>query len=439
MNTSTSNLPTKRHKTVPIPESISYVPGYPKKLTLYRLEASPYWWVRYYAKRKIIRRTTKTTNKTEALDFAKNLFNEITLRLSNNQPLGHTSRFKSCAETFLKNMEAKASRGEITQETYRNAHYRLLKSVIPFFGSKELADIHYAQLEEYVNHLSHQVPKISLNTIKGYLQLVHQVMTVAAKHRLIPSIPHFPTVSAPDNPRGYFTVDEYRRMRHRARALVGKRFDVRKLTDEEGQELPTSYFELGASFEGRRVRIVTITRELYELIVFMVNSYIRPTDIKTMQNKHVEIVRNEHHYLRLRLPTTKKHADPIVTQTTAISAYERLIAHNKAQSWGTAPDDYVFFPNYENRANALKVLQRQFELLMSDLNYGKGPRGEDRTIYSLRHTCIMYRLMYGKGIDHLTLARNARTSPDMIDRFYGSQLSAEHNIALLQSRRTSER
>ena len=439
MSNSTSASAKKRHKTVPIPESISYVPGYPKKLTLYRLEASPYWWVRYFAKRKIIRRSTKTTNKTEALDFARTFFNEIALRLANNQPLGQTSRFKTCAEMLLTNMAAKVKRNEITEDTYKNARYRVLKGVVPYFGDKELADIHYAELEAYVNDLSHQEPPLSLSTIKGYLQLVHQVMTVAAKHRLIPSIPHFPTVSAPDNPRGYFTVDEYRRMRHRARALVGKRFDVRKLTDEEGQELPTSYFELGASFEGRRIRIVTITRELYELIVFMVNSYIRPTDIKTMQHKHVEIVRNEHHYLRLRLPTTKKHADPIVTQTTAISAYERLIAHNKAQGWKTDPDDYVFFPNYENRANALKVLQRQFDVLMSDLNYGKGPRGEDRTIYSLRHTCIMYRLMYGKGIDHLTLARNARTSPDMIDRFYGSQLSAEHNIALLQSRRTSEK
>jgi hypothetical protein len=64
-----------------------------------------------------------------------------------------------------------------------------------------------------------------------------------------------------------------------------------------------------------------------------------------------------------------------------------------------------------------------------------GNLGQKRTIYSLRHTAIMFRLLYGRGIDLLTLARNARTSVDMIERFYASNLTAEMNIELLQSRR----
>ena len=47
----------------------------------------------------------------------------------------------------------------------------------------------------------------------------------------------------------------------------------------------------------------------------------------------------------------------------------------------------------------------------------------------------MFRLLYGEGLDLLTLARNARTSPEMIDRFYARHLSAEMNIGLLQSKR----
>ncbi len=47
----------------------------------------------------------------------------------------------------------------------------------------------------------------------------------------------------------------------------------------------------------------------------------------------------------------------------------------------------------------------------------------------------MFRLLYGKGIDLLTLARNARTSVKMIEDFYASNLTAEMNIGLLQSRR----
>ena len=51
----------------------------------------------------------------------------------------------------------------------------------------------------------------------------------------------------------------------------------------------------------------------------------------------------------------------------------------------------------------------------------------------------MYRLMYGEGMDLLTLARNARTSTEMIDRFYASHLTGEMNIELLQSKRKKKR
>jgi hypothetical protein len=64
--------------------------------------------------------------------------------------------------------------------------------------------------------------------------------------------------------------------------------------------------------------------------------------------------------------------------------------------------------------------------------------GDARTIYSLRHTAIMYRLIFGVGINTLMLARNARTSVEMIDRFYAKPLTGEMNVAMLQSRRPRE-
>jgi ribosomal protein L31E len=38
-------------------------------------------------------------------------------------------------------------------------------------------------------------------------------------------------------------------------------------------------------------------------------------------------------------------------------------------------------------------------------------------------------------MDLLTLARNARTSVDMIDRFYAKHLTAEMNVDILHSKR----
>jgi hypothetical protein len=42
------------------------------------------------------------------------------------------------------------------------------------------------------------------------------------------------------------------------------------------------------------MRHVDMTWDLRFLIVFMVNSYIRPTDIKFIQHRHVDVVDRDH-------------------------------------------------------------------------------------------------------------------------------------------------
>jgi len=81
----------------------------------------------------------------------------------------------------------------------------------------------------------------------------------------------------------------------------------------------------------------------------------------------------------------------------------------------------------------LKWILREAGLSLQDAH------GQSRTLYSLRHTSITFRLLYGQGIDMLTLARNARTSVDMIENFYASTLSGEMNVSMLQSRREVRR
>jgi hypothetical protein len=80
-------------------------------------------------------------------------------------------------------------------------------------------------------------------------------------------------------------------------------------------------------------------------------------------------------------------------------------------------------------------MSANFNKVLVATNLKIGELGQARSLYSLRHTAIMFRLLYGKGIDLLTLARNARTSVKMIEDFYASNLTAEMNIALLQSKR----
>jgi hypothetical protein len=50
----------------------------------------------------------------------------------------------------------------------------------------------------------------------------------------------------------------------------------------------------------------------------------------------------------------------------------------------------------------------------------------------------MFRLTKGDQIDLLTLARNCRTSVQMIDKFYAKPLSAEMNVDLIQSNKRAK-
>ena len=167
----------------------------------------------------------------------------------------------------------------------------------------------------------------------------------------------------------------------------------------------------------------------------MVNGFMRPSDIFKIKHKHVEIVRREYEYLRLTLPETKRHKNQIVTLRPAVKVYERLKSFMEKRNLAE-PNDYLFLPTIKDRAIAGRLISQHFNKVLNAAGLKQGSLGQQRSLYSLRHTSIMFGLLYGNGIDLLTLARNARTSVQMIEKFYASNLTSEMNIGLIQSRRS---
>jgi len=88
----------------------------------------------------------------------------------------------------------------------------------------------------------------------------------------------------------------------------------------------------------------------------------------------------------------------------------------------------------ENRTYAYRHLTRQFDVLLEAIS-GSLTGDGDKTLYSLRHTSIMFRLIYGGEINLLTLARNARTSVAMIERFYASRLEGSMMVNELHAKK----
>jgi hypothetical protein len=402
----------KRDRTKPITKTLQKIVGY-GTLTIYMMDASPFWYARYYEEGKIVRRSLRVADKKEAIKAAKKVFVELKHRKMNKLPFTKGSGFEVCARGLARENDAKLKRGELSKQKIAYDAARLETDLLPHFGKYELSDIDYAVISDYINKLSTADRPLSINTLKIHLSHIKTILKYAQRVGVITALPAFPKLKTVDTARSWFNSKEYTALHTKGRSLVGQKVRINTKAN-------------------KFLRNVEITQEVYDLIIFMTNSFIRPTDIKVLKHKHVAAIRGQDTYLRLTHPPTKNHGSPVVTMAKAVEVYDGLLKRQLDEGFGKA-DDYLFCPHQLNRDYALRDLTRQFDQVLKAANLKEGPNGDARTLYSLRHTCIMFRLINGEGLDLLTLARSARTSVEMIDRFYAKHLTAEMNITQLQS------
>ena len=335
---------------------------------------------------------------------------------------GH-DRFEWLAEQVLKAETQRMERGDLSRAAVGILRNRLQAHVMPFFRDRLPSRTDAAVLEAFVQRLT--AAGLSTTTMSQYLVVVRKLLRLAVRHKLLGEVPEMPQVRVIHRPRAMLTVNEYVAVVRAAHRLVR-------------QQLPAPQIKLQGRDRERfwvQARHLTLPRDMGWVIRFMVNSFIRPGDLRHLKHKHVQVCRGEQLYLRLTLPETKRHDAPMVTLRPAVHVYEAALAQAKAQGYG-GPEDHVFLPGEKDRAYALAVLGFWFKWVMRESGVAtEDTWGRPRTLYCLRHTAIMFRLLYGQGIDMLTLARNARTSVQMIERFYASALAGEMNVAMLQSRR----
>jgi len=354
----------------------------------------------------------------------RELREQIALNLNGNFSGGDGEKmyFKYLAKRALEIEAGKLQLMEITSQTHAMFVSRMNKYLVPYFGKVRSEEIDYQKLSEFIAYLRSE--NIGAVTIKQYLGLLKRVLTVGLSEGLLLQTPIIPKVKAKSVPRGSFTVQEYSKILRAAKEL-GRIID--KISE------PTHRNTASGAF----IKTESIPKEMVWMVGFMVNTFVRPVDIKLIKHQHIEIVRGEYEYLRITLPETKKHSGQIVSLKAAVRIYETLKKHQTERGFG-GPNDYLFMPQVRDRQSAIQLISGHFRKVLLKTNLERGRAGQVRTLYSLRHTAITFRLLYGKGIDLLTLARNARTSVEMIERFYSSNLTAEMNIGMLQSKRTGQ-
>lgn len=421
-NEAVYNLP--RVRNAPIKSSMTSVDGLPSTLKVYRIAGSKYWQMRFFNLGRYTTQSLKTTDLEEAKVFATQIFQSLVVAgvfvpktskfvipKESNQQLLH-----DLIEDVLASELEKVHRDEIKRASYVMAKIRLEGLIFDFFKSQSLNKIDSDVLADFITYLTRK--KLSASTIQGYIAQTRKLLKLLCRKEMIKAVPSFPPLKSQPRSRGAFTVTEYKQILRECKRL-------RRVTFTDWGERNKAWI---------RSEYHQMPIEMVWLIRFMVYTFVRPGDIRQIKNKHLEIIRGNFHYLRLNLPEVKRHSAATVSLPPAVLIYEKLLAHQQARGYGR-PDDYVFFPEESNRRLVLDIAGWSFNWILKNLGIKAGPHGTDRTLYSLRHTAITFRLIYGGSIDLLTLARNARTSVEMVDKFYASTMSGEMNIALLHSKR----
>ncbi len=431
-----------RERTVPIPSSITPVPGYPRKLVVFKIAASRFWQVRCWIKGKTFKRSTQSQSLRVAQSFARTFYEQL---LAQSHGFGQTAirnvvlndtaqhivqqrddqastvpqdTFAAMAAQMFAAEQARVERGEFTRGSLMVLRNRLDSHLLPRWGTQPITAIGYREIMEFVDFMSKAK---SSTTISQYIIAIRKVFHHAVRVGALDKLPEFPKVKIKTASRGAFTPTEYWRILRTARSLRGKPHPNSKRALRKSYKLVYSDY--------------CMPPDVAWAVGFMVNSFIRPSDLKTLKHKHVEVVRGKNTYLRLTLPETKKHDAPIVTLVPAVRIYKQIVKYQQPRGKAN-PNDYLFLPELRDRNYALNVFSLMFNWVLAVTGYKENAHGQPRSLYSLRHSAITFRLLYGQGIDLLTLARNARTSVEVINNHYASTVSGEQNIALLQSRRS---
>ncbi|QWD15661.1 tyrosine-type recombinase/integrase [Polynucleobacter paneuropaeus] len=392
-----------KNRLTPIAESIERVRGYPNTLIVYKTNASKYYWVRFFFNGKNRIKTTKSESSKDAKTFATQFYKDALLDVSASKRSNRSSAFSVVGNHFFDSTERNSN-----TRTYKSDINRYKQNILPFFKHQDIETITNAQLNEFVEEL-HKT-KIKPATIKHHIVVLRKIMKFAIANQLMTNLPVFPRITGKlqtSLKRDYLTKDEYDKVIKSAEKLADAKV---------------------------KVRTQTITLQMKYLIQFMVNSFIRPSDLRVLKHKHIKKRgQGRDAWLTLNHPATKTNANEVQAMPATVGIYDSLVKQLKQDSLSVKPDDYVFFPQIrENRTTAMEVISRLFKRIIEESKIEE-KTGKKITLYGLRHTAIMFRLIIG-NVDTLVLSRNARTSQNMIDKFYASHLTTDqvrrqlHNI-----------
>ncbi len=152
----------------------------------------------------------------------------------------------------------------------------------------------------------------------------------------------------------------------------------------------------------------------------MANTGIRPDEANRLEYRDVEIVLDDasgEGILEIEV-RGKRGVGYCKSTTGAVRPFERMKERNQPKL------TYRLFPADH---------KKQFNRILSELDLKTDRQGNRRTLYSLRHSYISFRLL--EGADIYQTAKNCRTSIEMIEKRYAVHLKNNLDASAINVRK----
>jgi len=391
------------------------------KVHVYKRPNSSCWQCSSYLAGRNRRATTKEESLSKAKEVAEDWYLQLRGKLRTGElKTGRT--FREAAEQYLREYDI-ITQGQRSKTYLRGQHSRAAGHLVPFFGRLVLSEITAGKIQDYRIHrleeaMANRGKPPAHNTTHQEIVTLRQILKTAIRHGWMD---HLPDLSAPyrSSPkishRAWFSPDEYKTLYEATRKRA---------------------------HDPKQPRFKWESEQLHDYVLFSANTGLRPDEARRLQFRDVTIVVDEgsgQKILEIEV-RGKRGVGYCKSMPGAVLPFERLKARLRPAGgpgrkgsrvetmangeWHKpAPSDLIF-PKWQREL---------FNAILNEENLRVDRDGRPRTAYSLRHTYICLRLL--EGADIYQIAKNCRTSVEMIEKYYAAHLKTQLDASAINKMR----
>ncbi|HEV2349314.1 MAG TPA: phage integrase SAM-like domain-containing protein [Terriglobia bacterium] len=390
------------------------------KVHVYKRPNSSCWQSSSYLGGKNRRTSTKEESLSKAKEIAEDWYLQLRGKLRNGE-IKTEKTFREASEQYLREYDI-ITQGERNKDYVKGQHWRSTVHLVPFFGHLGLSEVTSGKVQEYRIHRHEEAvakrgKPPAHNTMHQEMVTLRQTLKTAVRQGWLDRLPDLsePYRSSPKiSHRAWFSPEEYKKLYEATRKRAR---------------------------EPKMARYKWESEQLHDYVLFAANTGLRPDEAWRLQFRDVTMVEDDEIGKILEIEVRgKRGVGYCKSMNGAVRPFERLrdrlrparaddalkdgneppSAKNGSEGWRVPEPTDLIFPKWQREL---------FKTILEEKNLRFDREGRPRTAYSLRHTYICLRLM--EGADIYQIAKNCRTSVEMIEKFYAAHIKTNLDAAAI--------